>query len=433
MAITLGSSGYVTSGLVLHLDSRNTSSYPGTGTVWTDLVGSGINAALVNSPTYSSGSITFNGSTQYAIIPNNTSLDNQSITMESWCMLTNTVQNGFIFEKGVVNTQYSMFFEAASGTFIFRTQGLSNGDITFKANTYVPTNTWVHIVCTYASGVKSIYVNGLLVTQVSGITGTIPTTATGSSVGVYGGYSGGHSYYFNGGISLIRVYNRALTLAEIKQNFSYGGITLSDGSVQGSAYSSTNDTGKLLATATFSATGTWTKPAGCGKVIVKVVAGGGGASGHCESGGAGGYSEKVIDVTAVATVAVTVGAGGAATGYYAAAPQGGTSSFGSYCSATGGCGANQNASHTGGHGGVGSSGDVNFLGGSGTGHANNGNQQCVARGGSVYWGGCSGSSHSDNNPSNMYYMAPGSGGTGGNQGYNYRAGGGGLVVVYSYA
>ena len=433
MAITLGGS-YVTSGLVLHLDSRNTSSYSGSGTVWTDLVGSGINAALVNSPTYSSGAITFNGSTQYAIISNNTSLDSQSITMESWCMLTKTVQEGFIFEKGVVNTQYSMFFESG-GNFIFRTQGLSNGDLSFKANTYVPTNTWVHIVCTYSGGVKSIYVNGVLVAQVTGITGTIPTTATGSSVGVYGGYSGGRAYYFNGGISLIRVYNRALSLAEIKQNFSYGGITLGDGSVQGSAFVSANDTGKLLATTTFSAAGagTWTKPAGCRKVIVKVVAGGGGATGHCESGGAGGYSEKVIDVTAVSTVAVTVGGGGAAAGYYTVCAQGGTSSFGSYCSATGGYGANQNASHTGGHGGVGSSGDVNFLGGSGTGHANNGSQQCVARGGSTYWGGCSGTSHNNHNPSNIYYMAPGTGGTGGNQGYNYRAGAAGLVVVYSYA
>jgi hypothetical protein len=210
------------------------------------------------------------------------------------------------------------------------------------------------------------------------------------------------------------------------------GFVFSDSSTQTTKFDTTNDTGQLLSTTSFAATGTWTKPAGCTKVIVKVVAGGGGGSGHCESGGAGGYSEKVIDVTAVASVAVTVGAGGAATGYYAAAPQGGTSSFGAYCSATGGYGANQNASHTGGHGGVGSSGDVNFLGGTGTGHANNGSQQCVARGGSVYWGGCSGQSHSNSNPSNIYYMAPGSGGTGGNQGYGYRAGGPGLVVVYAY-
>ena len=212
------------------------------------------------------------------------------------------------------------------------------------------------------------------------------------------------------------------------------GFVFSDSSTQTTKFDTTNDTGQLLSTTSFATAGaaTWTKPARCTKVIVKVVAGGGGGSGHCESGGAGGYSEKVIDVTAVSTVAVTVGAGGAATGYYAAAPQGGTSSFGAYCSATGGYGANQNASHTGGHGGVGSSGDVNFLGGTGTGHANNGSQQCVARGGSVYWGGSSGQSHNNSNPSNIYYMAPGSGGTGGNQGYGYRAGGAGLVVVYAY-
>ena len=129
-----------------------------------------------------------------------------------------------------------------------------------------------------------------------------------------------------------------------------------------------------------------------------------------------------------------MGGGGASIAYHNAAPNGGTSSFGSYCSATGGYGANQHAGHTGGHGGIGSSGDVNFLGGVGTGHSNNGAQQSPGRGGSSYWGGCSGQSHNNSNPSNIYYMAPGTGGTGGNQGgYGFRAGSSGLVVVYSYA
>ena len=434
MAITLGNpAGFVTSGLVLHLDASNSASYPGSGTTWTDLTGSGINATTTGSPTYDSisGSLAFNGSTQFATLANNTNLNSQAISIESWCYLNSTAQDGFIFEKGQVNTQYSMFFNSPS-TFYFRTIGISTEDLTFKTTTYVTPNVWTHIVSTYVSGTKSIYVNGILVAQATGLTGTIPTTATGSSVGVYGGQSGARGYYFNGNIKLVRVYNRALSQAEITQNFSVSGITLADGSVQGSGFSTTNDTGQLVSTTTFSENGTWTKPAGCTKVIVTVVGGGGGGAGHCESGGAGGYSEKVIDVTAVSTVAVTVGAGGAAVGYYAAAPNGGTSSFGAYCSATGGYGANRNANHTGGHGGVGSSGDVNFLGGTGTGHSNSGQQQSQGRGAPSYWGGSSGQGHNNNNPSNIYYMAPGTGGTGANQGYNYRAGGPGLVVVYAY-
>ena len=55
----------VTSGLVLCLDAANPRSYSGTGTTWTDLSGNGYNGTLVNSPTFSQGVFTFNGSTNY--------------------------------------------------------------------------------------------------------------------------------------------------------------------------------------------------------------------------------------------------------------------------------------------------------------------------------------------------------------------------------
>ena len=123
------------------------------------------------------------------------------------------------------------------------------------------------------------------------------------------------------------------------------GVVFSDGSTQATKFDSTNDTGKLLSISTFAATGTWTKPAGCTSIVVKVVGGGGGGTAYCESGGAGGFSEKRIDVTAVSTVAVTVGGGGAVAAY-SGGNAGGTSSFGAYCSATGGYGSNQNFGHT---------------------------------------------------------------------------------------
>jgi hypothetical protein len=208
-------------------------------------------------------------------------------------------------------------------------------------------------------------------------------------------------------------------------------ITFPDSTSQSTNFDSAKDAGKLMSTTTFTSSGTWIKPPACTRIIVKVVGGGGGASGYCESGGAGGYSEKVIDVAQISTVAVTVGGGGGAVGYYAAGGNGGTSSFGSYCSATGGYGANQHAGHTGGHGGVGSSGDVNFLGGTGTGHGNTGGREAVGTGGAGYWGGGKRASHSTN--ADVGYSAPGAGGCGGAmQGWVGSAGASGLVVVYEY-
>jgi len=185
-----------------------------------DLTGN--NTVTVNSLTYATdGSFSFNGSSSYLTIPNNTAFDTQAFTMESWSNPTTTNQNGFLFEKGTVNTQYSNFYNS-DGTFYFRTIGLSppgNTDLTFPTASYVTANAWNHIVCTYASGTKSIYVNGVFIASQSGFTGTISTNASGMSIGVFGGETGARGYYFSGRIGVSRFYNRALSANEVRQNF----------------------------------------------------------------------------------------------------------------------------------------------------------------------------------------------------------------------
>jgi hypothetical protein len=123
----------------------------------------------------------------------------------------------------------------------------------------------------------------------------------------------------------------------------------------------------------------WTVPAvlrtGRLKAKVSVIAGGAGGSRGASSGsptvgsgagggGEGGSAEKVIDLTGVTSVSVTVGAGGNGSST-ASTPgsNGGASSFGAYLSATGGLASSPFT--WGGIGGQGSSGDVNRKGGGG--------------------------------------------------------------------
>jgi hypothetical protein len=127
--------------------------------------------------------------------------------------------------------------------------------------------------------------------------------------------------------------------------------------------------------ATITISGSWTVPAGVTAIDVELWAGGSGSwasvSGYAGGGGSGGgYSRKRISgLTPGATIAVTIGAGGTAgvSGTTAPGP-GGASSFGSYCSATGGVVnplGNVSTPSLGNLAGVGSGGDLNLYGGDG--------------------------------------------------------------------
>jgi len=123
----------------------------------------------------------------------------------------------------------------------------------------------------------------------------------------------------------------------------------------------------------FTSSGTFTVPAGITKVKVTVVGGGGGGAmgrddGCCNfsagsGGGGGGAAIEVISgLTGGSTVSVTVGGGGAAVTYNYNGNAGGTSSFGAYCSATGGAGGVKGEAS----GGIGSGGQLNVPGTLGT-------------------------------------------------------------------
>lgn len=170
---------------------------------------------------------------------------------------------------------------------------------------------------------------------------------------------------------------------------------------------------------------------------VLVVGGGGGSRAYSETGGAGGFAEKLIDASSITTVTVTVGGGGSGGVYFGFSNDGGTSSFGSYCSATGGYGSSRNEQHAGGHGGIGSGGNINSYGGQGSAHANNdqyspSNAQ-QGHGGCSYFGGSMAGDRPDWTISQV--AAPGTGGAAispSHNGQGGRTGREGAVIVYEY-
>ena len=215
-------------------------------------------------------------------------------------------------------------------------------------------------------------------------------------------------------------------------------------------------------------TATWTKPSGITKVKVYVTGGGGGCSAvggnrlddAGAGGAAGGTAIKIIDVSSISSVTVTVGMGGTATPHNynndvssSTSPNDGQpSSFGSHCSATGGkAGRSYYTNNAGVVGqaipGVGSGGDINIQGGYGDlPTLNMSVPQGIpgGLGGVSFWGGPGRGALDDNFTNGSHDIsggastgssagAFGSGGSAGVRMFTGGAGTHGVVVVENYS
>lgn len=209
----------VNDGLVFCVDAGNPKSYGGSGTSWRDLSGNGITCTSSGGPVFSTegkGSFLFDAADDIFIAPENSAFNTQTPSVEVWIKTNNTNQGGFWFEKGTVNTQYSLFQE---GTVIQWRQNVGTlTNLSTTTATYISTANWAHIVGTYTSGTRRLFINGALVNSDSQ-TGTIATNTNGISIGVFGGFNGGRGYYYNGRIGSVRVYNRALSPSDVLQNY----------------------------------------------------------------------------------------------------------------------------------------------------------------------------------------------------------------------
>ena len=217
-----------TQDLIFNMDFANTKCYPGTGNSCFDLgpnnlVGE-LGVANLFKPTYTTlvnnKYFVFNGSNTLIRIPNSTELDTNAVSVEVWIKTDNTNQSGFWFEKGTVNTQYSLFQHNNS---IYWRHRLSSGtlsDLITNAITTAGLNSvdWFQVTGTYVSGSRKLYVNGVLKNSDS-TTGNIDVNTGGMSIGAYGGYDGSRSYYYDGNLAVVRVYKRSLEAYEVMNNF----------------------------------------------------------------------------------------------------------------------------------------------------------------------------------------------------------------------
>jgi hypothetical protein len=215
----------VTQGLVLDLDAAIKGSYPGTGTTWTDVSNNGNNGTLINGPTFSSadyGSIVFDGTNDVVNCGNSTnitSITNQ-VTFGGFVRFTAFgTYRRFIFKDNGIQGVIELFYNVASNRFSIEI--VTSGGRTTCSSTTIPVlNQIYNLIGTYDGSNIKIYVNSVLETTVSK-TGNIDQGSPSGALflGNTSGFSNPSDFYLAGNIYNVQIYNRALSQAEITQNF----------------------------------------------------------------------------------------------------------------------------------------------------------------------------------------------------------------------
>ena len=220
-----GTSGIVTTNIVLDLNASNTSSYGGSGTTWTDISGNSNNATLVNSPTYSSsnrGYLSFDGSNDHATLPA-IDLSGNELTFSLWTYSTSSGQSSLIFlgdstatQKGrIINIHlpYGLNYYFDKGF-----DGSAYDRMTGSLQSSDHLNQWVNWTFTAnaSTGSMKIYRNGSSFATSTGHTRTF-TNANGD-IRVLA-KRGSDSVYYQGFISQILLYKKELSASEVLQNY----------------------------------------------------------------------------------------------------------------------------------------------------------------------------------------------------------------------
>ena len=232
--VTVVDAQAVTSGLMYYIDAGNAASYSGSGTSINNIAGTAPGAAtIVNGPTFTSSGtgsyFTFNGSTNVIYTPNLISLFNspvnENVTLETW-VRTSSDNGVAVSEQGnspISTGWHDSQVEIVSGSLHVRVwtmpvePNLTVGSVT--------RNQWQQYVMTYDSATSTLrgYINGSTTTSQTGVVRLSPQEGNAPQLYYTLMYqdstSLGDGSSLAGDWSVFKVYNRALSAAEVTQNF----------------------------------------------------------------------------------------------------------------------------------------------------------------------------------------------------------------------
>lgn len=218
---------FVTNNLQLRLDASDSSSYPGTGTTWFDISGNSHDATIVNNPSFTSddgGAFVLTGTSNYISLGNVSALKPTSeITLSQWLNATDwAFDSGSDYRSGLSSTQ-------GGGYAIYLLRGKLVAYI-HSNSTYqrpqIVSNTlsgWHYVSVTFDGRYARLYVDGVE-RNVVDAGGTFPIFYNATNSIMIGAEASGTDVpesgrRWEGEIATTEIYNRALSAAEVLENY----------------------------------------------------------------------------------------------------------------------------------------------------------------------------------------------------------------------
>ncbi len=194
----------------------------GSGSTLADLTGKGhtgtITGATWTATGKNGGGLTFNGTSNWVTVADANDLDfTTGFTIEAWVKPTST-SGGWrtiAMKEATGSMPYGLYSTDDTGRppAVYGRVGAPGSEVRATGGSVLPTTSWSHVTGTYNGSTLRLYVNGVQV-GTANLSGNLV-----ASTGVL--RIGGNSMwgeYFGGQMDDLRIYNRALTPAEITQD-----------------------------------------------------------------------------------------------------------------------------------------------------------------------------------------------------------------------
>jgi hypothetical protein len=152
---------------------------------------------------------------------------NDSVSLGSTLTFTESYTVEFVFKTTISDVR--LIYGKYSGTGAdFWTGIISNGKLNYSfgspskqditSTNSVNDGLWKICQCTYNKSANSIYlyINGVLNSSATGIPSTVTEPSGNLKLGTFGDNGG---FYFPGNINVFKIYNRALSAGEVRQNY----------------------------------------------------------------------------------------------------------------------------------------------------------------------------------------------------------------------